>query len=168
MSNAGYEEGFNIRFDAPLSSVAVNLSNVIIENLSDINITLKPNYLPSTEYYLNLYYKNTSFYITSINHFDAETSLRLLLQTSNIEENEGIWNYGNYSNSRVDELIINLSYTMDPGERKELLQDAFSIANEDVAWIPLYSTKVFYGISEDLIWNPRPSLFIWVEEIYLT
>ena len=141
---------------------------MIIEQLSDINITLIPNYLPSTEYYLNLYYKNTSFYITSFNHFDAESSLKLLLQTPNLEENEGIWNYGNYSNNNVDELIINLSQTMDPAERKELIQDAFYIANNEVAWIPLYSTKVFYGIREDLIWNPRPSLFIWIEEIYLT
>jgi peptide/nickel transport system substrate-binding protein len=167
MRDAGFEEGFNITFDAPLSSVAINITNFIIEQLSDINITIIPNFLESTEYYLNLYYKNTSFYITSFNHFDAESSLKLLLQTPNLEENEGIWNYGNYSNNNVDELIKTLTTTMYPDLRKEIIQEAFFIANNDVAWIPLYSTKVFYGIREDLNWNPRPSLFIWVEEIYL-
>jgi peptide/nickel transport system substrate-binding protein len=167
MIDAGYEEGFNITLDAPLSSRAINITNLIVEQLSEININVTPRVLSSTEYYLNLYIKDTSFYITSFNHFDSESSLKLLLQTPNIEENEGIWNYGNYSNSKVDEIIINLSYTMEPDLRKELLQEAFFSANEDVAWIPLYSTKVFYGIREDLIWNPRPSLFIWVEEIFL-
>ena len=116
---------------------------------------------------MNLYYKNTSFYITSINHFDAESSLNLLLQTSDMDGNHGVWNYGNYSNEEVDLLIDSLSYTMNINERKNILQEAFFIANEDVAWVPLYSSKAFYGVREDINWNPRPSLFIWVEEVYL-
>ncbi len=167
MKDADYEEGFNITFDAPLSSGVINLSNTIADQLSEINITLIPNYLPSTDYYLNLYFKNTSFYITSINHFDAESSLNLLLETSDMDNNDGVWNYGYYSNPAVDNIISILSYTMEPIDRKKLIQDAFWIANEDVAWIPLYSTKAFYGIREDLNWTPRPSLFIWVEEVYL-
>ena len=167
MKDAGYDEGFNITFDAPLSSQAINISNEIADQLSEINITLIPNYLSSTDYYLNLYFKNTSFYITSFNHFDAETSLNLLLQTSNMQENEGIWNYGNYSNVNVDKLIEKLSYTMETIERINIIQEAFSIASYDVAWIPLYSSKVFYGVRDDITWNPRPSLMLWVEEVYL-
>lgn len=167
MKEAGFENGFNITFDAPLSESAINISNDIVEQLSEINITLKTNFLPSTEYYINLYYKNTSLYITSINHFDAETSLNLLLHTSNMKENKGIWNYGNYSNVNVDRLIDELSYAMDSDLRLSLIQEAFSIASDDVAWIPLYTSKAFYAVREDLIWNPRPSLFIWVEEVYL-
>jgi peptide/nickel transport system substrate-binding protein len=167
MNDAGFEKGFNITFDAPLSPLAVNLSNEIAKQLSEINITLIPNFLPSTDYYLNLYYKNTSMYITSINHFDSESSLNLLLETSNMDESDGIWNYGNYSNEQVDIFIDMLSYTMDINERKDIIQEAFSVASDDVAWVPLYSTKAFFGVSDNLNWNPRPSLFIWVEEIYL-
>lgn len=167
MKEAGFENGFNITFDLPLSESAISISNDIVEQLSEINIILKPNFLPSIEYYINLYFKNTSLYITSINHLDAETSLNLLLHTSNIEENEGIWNYGNYSNVNVDRLINELSYTMEPDMRINLIQEAFSIASDDVAWVPLYTSKAFYAVREDLNWNPRPSLFIWAEEIIL-
>lgn len=167
MRDAGYEQGFNITFDAPSSSFAKNLSYEIAEHLSEINISVTPNFLSSTEYYMNLYLKNTSFYITSFNSYDAESTFILLIQTPNIKENIGIWNYGNYSSAEVDRLIENLSFIMEPTERKKIIQEAFSIAADDVAWIPLYSNKVFYGVRDDLEWNPRPSLFIWVEEIYI-
>ena len=167
MRDAGYQHGFDIIFDAPLSSLAVNLSNEIVEQLAKINISVTPRFLSSTEYYMNLYLKNTSFYITSFNAYDAESTLGLLLQTSDMDNDVGVWNYGNYSNAEVDELIVNISYIMEPGKRKKMIQDAFLIAADDVAWIPLYSTKVFYGMQDFIRWNPRPSLFIWVEEIQL-
>jgi hypothetical protein len=46
-----------------------------------------------------------------------------------------------------------------------LIQDVFSIAMDEVAWIPLYSGFAFYGVRNSIKWNPRASLYIIVEEI---
>ena len=54
---------------------------------------------------------------------------------------------------------------MEPNKRKEYIQEIFSIAASDVAWIPLFSNKAFFGTVDDIKWSPRPSLFVWVEEI---
>jgi hypothetical protein len=54
---------------------------------------------------------------------------------------------------------------MELDKRIEHTQEIFSIAASDVAWIPLFSNKAFFGTFDDIIWKPRPSLFIWVEEI---
>lgn len=165
MKDAGYEEGFTIQFDIPDSPKWVNISNEIAQELSEINITMILNPLPTIEYYTNLYYKNTSLYFTSFNPIDAEGLIRILLHTPDVEQNYGAWNYGNYSNPEVDRLCEQLPSTMSMEKRNEYIQQAFFLAAADVAWIPLFSPMAFYGTGDDIKWKPRPSLFIWVDEI---
>ncbi len=166
MKDAGYEDGFNIELDIPNSSKWINISNEIANHLSEIKINIIINPLPTFEYYSKLYYRNTSLYITGWNPIDAGSTIKLLLRTPDLEESIGIWNYGNYSNHELDQLCEILSYTMEINKRKEYIQEIFSIAASDIAWIPLFSNKAFYGTIDDIEWRPRPSLFIWVEEIY--
>ena len=113
----------------------------------------------------NLYYRNTSLYLAGWNPLDAESTIKLLIHTPNFQESLGIWNYGNYSNHEIDALCEVLSYTIEPNNRKEYLQEIFSIAASEIAWIPLFSNKAFFGTAAGIEWKPRPSLFIWVEEI---
>lgn len=165
MTEAGYEYGFTIELDIPDSPKWLNISNEIANQLLELKINIILNPQPQSEYYSKLYYRNTSLYITGWNPIDAESTIKLLLHTPNLEESIGIWNYGNYSNQDVDRLCEILSYTMETDMRKEYIQEIFSIASSDVAWIPLFSNKAFFGTFDDIIWSPRPSLFIWVEEI---
>jgi len=165
MREAGYEAGFSIVLDTFNSGSLLNISSEIADQLAKINITIILNPLPSNEYYTKLYYKNTSLYIAGIYPLEAEGLIKLLLQTSDLPEGNGVWNYGNYSNPEVDRLSELLSYTMETWKRQEYIQEIFFIAMSDVAWIPLFSPKAFYGTIDNIQWKPRPSLFIWVEEI---
>lgn len=165
MKEAGYEDGFTIEIDIPDSPKWLNISGEIANQLSEIKINIILNPQPKFEYYSKLYYRNTSLYLAGWNPLDAESTIKLLLHTPNLQESLGIWNYGNYSNHEVDRLCEILSYTIITNERKEYIQEIFSIAASDVAWVPLFSNKAFYGTLNDIVWSPRPSLFIWVEEI---
>jgi len=167
MKEAEYEQGFSIECDCSNSPQTLNISNAIVTQLSEINITIILNPQPTLEYLTKLYYKNTSLYMTGLNIFDAEGLIKLLLHTPDSEENNGVWNYGNYSNPEVDRLCDILSTTMDTNLRSKYLQEAFSIAASDVAWIPLYSPKAFYGTTDDIEWSPNPTSFIFVEDISL-
>jgi len=168
MRKTGYDAGFSIEMDLPDVPKWVNISNEIARQLRAINITVQMNPQPWDVYYAKLYEKNTSLYITGITPYDAEGLLGLLLCTPAKNSSNGIWNYGNYSNPEVDRLCEVLTYTMDTKLRLAYIQEAFSIANADVAWVPLFSSIAFYGIRDDIEWKPRPSLFIWVEEISFT
>jgi peptide/nickel transport system substrate-binding protein len=167
MSDAGYPDGFNVELDCQDSNTSILICNEIANQLSDLNITVKLNPLPDFEYYSKLYLKNSSFYLTGFSPISAEATIELLLHTSDMKENIGIWNYGNYSNPEVDRLYEIISQTFDPNIRKELIQDVFSIAMEDVAWIPLYSGTAFYGVRDNIDWSPRPSLYFIFEDISL-
>ena len=168
MTDAGYKDGFTIEMDCSDSNFSINLCKEIAHQLAEINITVKINPLPEFEYYSKLYCKNTSFYVTGFNSLNAEGTIELLLHTSDMQENIGIWNYGNYSNPEVDRIYEIVCYTMESDTRKELIQQVFTIAMDDVAWIPLYSSKAFYGICADFEWNPRPSQYIIFEEISIS
>jgi peptide/nickel transport system substrate-binding protein len=165
MRDAGYIDGFLIELDCLDSNRSIDVCSNIKNQLFEINISVKVNPLPEEQYYSKLYFKNTSFYLTGVTPLNGEGIIELLLHTSDMQENIGIWNYGNYTNSEVDRLYRIISYTMDPEIRKGLIQDVFTIASEDVAWIPLYSGKVFYGVSDDLDWSPRPSLYTIFRDI---
>jgi peptide/nickel transport system substrate-binding protein len=167
MRDAGYEDGFTIEIDCVNSTTYIDICNEIATQLSDINITVKLNPLTEFEYYSKLYLKNTSFYITGFSPLSAEGTIELLLHSSDMQENIGIWNYGNYSNPEVDRLYEIICHTFDPDIRKELIQDVFTIATEDVAWIPLYSGKAFYGVRDTINWGPRPGLYMIFEDISL-
>jgi peptide/nickel transport system substrate-binding protein len=165
MRDAGYPDGFTVELDCQDSNTSILISNEIANQLSDLNITVKINPLPDIEFYSKIYLKNTSFYLTGFNPLSSEGTIELLLHTSDMQGNIGIWNYGNYSNSEVDRLYEIISKTFDSNIRKELIKDVFSMAMEDVAWIPLYSGKAFYGVRDNIDWNPRPSLYMIFEDI---
>lgn len=165
MKQAGYQQGFNLSFLSVNSSFGRILSDWILEGLSQINVTVTSRYLDDYDYYYELYVKNVSFFVASINAIDAESTIELLLHTTNYSENIGLWNYGNYSNPEIDSLLDQIMHELDSELRKELIQEIFSIATKDVAYIPLYSPNQYYAISNNLNWDPRPSGFIWVEEI---
>ena len=165
MREAGYEAGFTIELDSLNSGKWINVTNEIATQLSEINITIILNPQPASIFYQKLYEKNTSLYITGFNPLEAEGLIKLLLQTSNMTKGSGVWNYGNYSNPEVDRLTEIISYTMDTEMRGRDLKEIFSLAALDIAWIPLFSTKQFYGMIDEIDWTPSPSSFYWVEEI---
>ena len=165
MVDAGYQDGFSIVLDCIDSNLSLYLCNLIAQQLSEINITVILNPLSMNDQLMKLYFKNTSFYLTGFSPLTAEATIHLLLHTSDMENGLGIWNYGNYSNPAVDRLCDRILITISPSIRKELIQEAFSLAIEDVAWVPLYSSKAFYGVNKDICWDPRPSLYILLDEI---
>lgn len=165
LNETEYSKGFNITLDCPDSNYSLKLCNLIVNQLSKININVTLHPLPSNKNLEKIFLKNTSFYITGFSPLTAEGTISLLLQTSNLNQGKGIWNYGNYSNIEIDILSEIIENTSDPNIKQELIQNVFAISMKDVACIPLYSSIAFYGIQNHIEWNPRPSLFVIVEDI---
>ena len=88
-----------------------------------------------------------------------------MIRTVDDENGIGAFNIGYYSNNQIDEIGSQISYTMDPWERQQLLHLGFKIAMDEVAIIPLYSPQTNYAFFDFLDWDPRPDLHLKVEEI---
>ena len=167
MEEAGYEEGFELELDCHEDSQnQKRISEILQTQLSEI-IDVKINFLSIEDYYMKLGSRNSSFYMIGwlVGTGDGGEIFDYMLRTVDQEAGVGTYNLGYYSNPEVDKIGENVSHILDPKTRLEQMQDGFSIAMEDVAWIPLYSPKCVYAIADYIAWNPGPSMTIRVEDI---
>ena len=72
----------------------------------------------------------------------------------------------NYSNSKVDELILKSDVMMDSGVRGKLMQDVMKIVVEDdVVGVPLFESEVIYAFNKNIKWVPRIDGYIFTSEV---
>ena len=76
-------------------------------------------------------------------------------------------NRGNFSNSRVDELIGQLSSASDPAQRRQIACDALQAGQEEVALIPVMFPTRLYGLSDSVDWTsvPPASRFYFIDHL---
>jgi len=168
LKDAGYEHGFNLTLDSPGNyPQQIEICKEISRQLSQvINVSVN---LVSTEqeYYTKLYMGNYSIYLMGWIPAtgDGGEIFDYLLRSENHPLGRGSYNFGYYSNQTVDEITSEISYTMNQKTRKELMQDGFKVAMNDIACVPLYISVCNVAFPEYLIWNPRSDLSTLVEEI---
>lgn len=167
MKEAGYEDGFELELDCPKDAENSKLISQIIQNqLSEI-IDIKINFLPTDDYYMKIFSRNSSFYTIGwlVATGDGGEIFDYMIRTVDQEAGVGTYNLGYYSNPEVDRIGENISHILDPEERLKLMQEGFRIAMDDVAWIPLYIPKCVYAMTDYIAWEPGQGMMISVEDI---
>jgi peptide/nickel transport system substrate-binding protein len=74
-------------------------------------------------------------------------------------------NRGNFSNSKVDELIGQLSEAAGPSKRQSAACDALKAGHDDIALIPVMFPNRLYGISKNVNWpvGPHPLRLYFID-----
>jgi len=167
MKDAGYENGFNVIFDYSNDVFSEESIEFIKQQLSEININITAYSLSYEDFVSKLTTNHFSFYANcwTTGTGDSGEIYDYLIGTKNEQKDIGAYNVGLYSNSEVDRLGENASVCMEKTLRQRLLQDCFQIAMEDVAWIPLFTWKISYGINNHFLWTPRADQQILLEYI---
>ena len=167
MKDSGYESGFTVIFDYSYDVFPEVTIEFIKKQLSEININIITNALSYEEYLSKLMTNNFSIYANcwTTGTGDSGEIYDYLIGTKDEEKDIGIYNVGFYSNSEVDRLGENASICMEEIERQNLLKKCFKVAMEDVAWVPLFTWKISYGINNQFIWKPRADQQILIEYI---
>jgi peptide/nickel transport system substrate-binding protein len=167
LTEAGYENGFNLTFYCPENStLQLELSQEIVRQLSQIiNISLQV--IPINQYYTDLYMGNFSMYFLGWipTTGDGGEIFDYLLRSENHSLGRGSYNFGYYTNQTIDEITSEISYTMSQKTRMNLMRDGFQVAMDDVACIPLYISVCNVAYPDYLDWAPRSDLSTLVEEI---
>jgi peptide/nickel transport system substrate-binding protein len=124
LADAGYEDGFTFSLMCPndryINDAAV--CQAVVGMLAQVGITVDLNTMPVANYWPELREAgNFDMYLLgwSPGTFDHEHPIRFLVSTPNDEERRlGSWNFGGYSNARVDELLPAVQSEVDEGERQ--------------------------------------------------
>ena len=107
LAEAGYPDGFGFELACPndryLNDEAV--CQAVVSMLAQIGLEVSLNAMPVANYWPELRADNYDMYLLgwSPGTFDAEHPIRFLVHTNG--ERLGTWNFGGYSNPRIDEML---------------------------------------------------------------
>ncbi|MEM1389316.1 MAG: ABC transporter substrate-binding protein [Pseudomonadota bacterium] len=169
LAEAGYADGFSFGLKCPnnryLNDEAVCLA--VTSMLAQVGITAELDAMPVQNYWPELREDNFDMYLLgwSPGTFDHEHPLRFLVTTPNEEKRLGSWNFGGFSDARVDELLPLIQSELEEDARQAMIDEVTAIYQSSHAYVPLYVQPLVWGTRDNIELTQRPDDFFilrWV------
>ena len=169
LAEAGYADGFSFGLKCPndryLNDEAV--CQAAVSMLAQVGIKAELDAMPVRGYWKELRADNFDMYLLgwSPGTFDAEHPIRFLAHTPNKEKKLGSWNFGDFSNPKIDENLPKIQSEIDDAKRQAMLDESTKILQDQVAYVPLYVQPLVWGTRENVQLTQRPDNFLilrWV------
>ncbi|MCG7575103.1 ABC transporter substrate-binding protein [Phaeobacter sp. CNT1-3] len=169
LAEAGYADGFSFGLKCPnnryLNDEAV--CQAVTGMLAQVGITAELDAMPVQNYWPELRADNFDMYMLgwSPGTFDHEHPVRFLVTTPNPEKKLGSWNFGGFSDARVDELLPMIQSEIDDTKRQAMIDETVSIYQDQHAYVPLYVQPLVWGTQDNIELTQRPDNFFilrWV------
>ncbi len=154
MAEAGYAQGFEVTLDCPnnryINDEAICVATAAM--LAQINVKVKVNAMPRATYFAKIQNLDTSFYMLGwgVPTFDSQYALQSLLRTLIPKTADGDYNFGRYSNPKVDALIDQLKTEVDTKKRAALAREITRIHMADVGHIPLHHQVIPWAMRSNI------------------
>lgn len=167
LAEAGFADGFQFSFkctnDRYLNDEAV--CQAITGMLARVGLQAALETIPVRTYWDELRAGNYDVFLLgwSPGTFDAEHPIRFLAHTP--QDALGTWNFGGYSNARVDALLPQIQQELDPARRQQMLDEVAGILQDEVAYVPLYVEPLLWATRDGVEVVQRPDNFFmlrWV------
>lgn len=159
LAEAGYEDGFKVRFDASNDRYLYDslVAQGIAGFLKKADLSVSVDAVPMTIFLSQRLRKGeSSMYMLGWGNSNSLSTWRSVFHCKNPEEGVGDTNFIEYCNPDADALIDQAMETFDDDERNKLILEAYDIAiNQDFAYIPLYYQSEIAGLKTDIEWTPR-------------
>ncbi len=169
LADAGYADGFGFGLKCPndryLNDEAV--CQAVTSMLAQIGLDVELDTMPVSNYWPELRADNYDMYLLgwSPGTFDHEHPVRFLVTTPNAEKKLGSWNFGGFSNARVDELLPMIQSEIDPAARQAMVDEVTAIYQSEHTYVPLYVQPLVWGTQANVSVVQRPDNFFilrWV------
>ncbi len=163
LAEAGYPNGFSFGLKCPndryLNDEAV--CQAVTSMLARVGIKAELDAMPVRTYWPELRQDNFDMYLVgwSPGTFDHEHPIRFLASTPNTEKKLGSWNFGDYSNARIDELLPMIQSEIDETKRQAMVDEVTEIYQNEVAYVPLYIQPLVWGTRSNIELTQRPDNF---------
>ncbi|WP_434051393.1 MAG: ABC transporter substrate-binding protein [Roseibium sp.] len=169
LSEAGYPDGFSFGLMCPNDRYINDeaLCKAMAAMLTQAGMRAELNAMPVRSYWPELRAGNFDMYLLgwSPGTFDAEHPIRFLVTTKNDEKKLGSWNFGQYSNARVDELLPQIQKEIDADKRQAMLDETAKIIRDDVVYVPLHIQPLLWGSKSNIDLTQRADNFLMLRWI---
>jgi peptide/nickel transport system substrate-binding protein len=141
MADAGYGAGFDVTLDCPNNRYVNDekICQALAAMWAQIGVRVTVNSMPRSVYFPKLEKTDTSLYMLGWGGAatDGIFILQPVLSTYN-GKGDGDYNYGRYSNPKLDELVAKIKVDMNPEQRLKEIRDAEAAHNAEINHIPLH------------------------------
>jgi len=166
LAEAGYPDGFALTLSAPNDRYVNDeqLAQVLAQMLARVGIQTKVETMPASVYFAKARAGEFSAALLGWGSFSGDLALRALLATPNAEKGYGAWNWGHYSNPKVDALLERGFATLDENKREALAREAATLALTDVPLILLHHQLASWAMKKNLAYGARTDEYTYARD----
>jgi peptide/nickel transport system substrate-binding protein len=141
LADAGYPNGFEVTLDCPNNRYVNDekICQALAAMWSQIGVSTQVNAMPRAKYFPKLENLDTSLYM--LGWGGATTDAIFILQpvlSSYSGKGDGDYNYGRYSNTKLDGLTTKIKTNMNAAERLNEIHEALLAQSAEINHIPLH------------------------------
>ena len=153
LAEAGYPNGFSVTLDCSNNRYINDeqICQAITAMWARVGVRTSLKAQPIAPFFAQIQRDDTSVYMLGwgVPTLDALYSFQSLLASRGSTPGDGIWNYGRYSNERMDALIARMKTETGPA-RQAAIRDALRLYREDVPHIPLHHQMIPWAMRSNL------------------
>jgi len=169
LAEAGYPDGFGLTLHGPNNRYINDeqIVQTVAQMLARVGIVARVETMPMSVYTGRATRTEFSAALLGwgVSTGEASYPLRSLLATWNKEKGFGPWNFGRYSNPKMDRVLERALATVDNARREKLLQEATRLALADHGLIPLHYQVNTWAARRNLTYTPRTDERTYAHEV---
>lgn len=161
LAEAGYPNGFGLTLHGPNNRYINDeqIVQTVAQFLSKVGIKTKVATMPLAIYFGKAKAGEFSMALLGWGTLAADFGTRTLLATPDAKTGWGAWNWGKYSNAKVDGLIAAALGAVDTVRHEELAREAMTTALQEHAVIPLHHQMATWAMRRGLTYPARVDEF---------
>jgi peptide/nickel transport system substrate-binding protein len=166
LAEAGYPDGFALTLHAPNDRYVNDeqLAQAVAQMLARVGIQTRVETMPASVYFAKARAGEFAFALLGWGSFSGDLALRALLATPNADKGYGAWNWGRYSNPKVDALLEQGFGTLDERKREALAREAATLALKDVPVILLHHQLASWAMKKGIAYSPRTDEYTFAHQ----
>ena len=167
LAEAGYPNGFGITLAAPNNRYINDeqVAQAVAQLWSRIGVQAKVVTMPMATYVPKMRNGDFGAALLGWGTMGADFGLRTLLGSIDPAKGWGGWNWGKYSNPKVDDLINAALTAPSNGQRHETAQQAMALAMKDYAALPTHYQLATWAMRSGLNYVGRIDEFTFAHQV---
>jgi peptide/nickel transport system substrate-binding protein len=146
LADAGFSEGFDVELAVRQSTPSdAETAKLIQSSLAEIGVRVTVNEMSDADYFDRLNKHELPFFIHDWYSWGNDPAFQFTF----LAQCDAFTNYTDYCNERINQLIEEVTWTIDEARREELMREAQQIFTEEAPWAFLYQPDWIVGASPD-------------------
>ncbi len=167
LAEAGYPQGFALTLHGPNNRYLNDeqILQTLAQFFGRIGVKTKVETLPLAAYFGRLRHADFSAALLGWGSLSGDFALRTLLGTPDEKSGWGAWNWGRFSDARVDADIRSALSSTDPARRSRAAETAMDQAMQQLPVIPLHHQVATWALRAGLTYPARIDEFTFAAQV---